>query len=516
MAQTYLNLGKALIILLMAGCPFILIQSLNNQKERLKIDARLRATFRQERENLLSGILSHHFRDNNSTAIQTLRRDHKDQPIEGLEPFFDRETFARYIAYRASPRSAVDELMLRHLRSEDRFYSGMPRRFAGWVELVRQAPLPLSEQDLDRMYRVGSEFWVAKGIHSHQYAFLLEQLPPVWQHRFRLQRQFVGGTINHDPNTFLVRLTEGDREVLTRHAIDDLTALNTSLEALNIGLRMEVRQTWQHYAQLNLTLAPQPLPSDTRLRRSEWIHIGIGLAIELMLLLIFAVLNKYHKVNQFQKQLLAATSHELRTPLAVMRQFAEMLQTKRDQFPSRIQTYHQYILRECLKMQFLVENLLSTAKFEHLSLRPKPTSFDLKPWFEETCTNAQHLSDDWSIDLASASIGVRWDAGLMQQVLVNLLENGRLHAGTNVEVTAQERGDRVVIEVRDFGENPDLRLFSRIQAFKRSDHPETGLGLGLYLCHKIVKAHHGKMSFHLAEPGLRVRLDLPREISEAT
>jgi len=140
---------------------------------------------------------------------------------------------------------------------------------------------------------------------------------------------------------------------------------------------------------------------------------------------------------------------------------------------------------------------------------PNCQFFELKPWLAELIDGVAGLAPEQKIRCTCPQIEVCWDAALMSQVLTNILENARIHAGTDIEVTVGVEAAAATILVRDFGTLADPSLIGRIQAFKPGGKSASGLGLGLYLSRRIVIAHGGSLTLDRADPGLTVKLVLP-------
>lgn len=510
------RLGRGLIALLMLVCPFFVVQSWRHQHESLTKDARLRAAFQQEWQNLLTEVLWRRFVTDRGGRAALLTRERPDDPLVGVPEFLSLDAFERLLGAERAEQSSVPDELQRLLWSDALYPSGLPQCYAGFVEILREAGPRLSEADLVRMHQVGAGLASAERLPRRFMTLLLDRLPSAWHEVYGLQRRFCALSGPDDGDGFYVFFRHEGREVFDRYAAAEIGQINRALRALNLDLALEADGYWAQYENLWLTLKPRSLPADEQLQAARNIHLFIFLFVEVILLVIYLLVDQYDKIHRFQQQLLAATSHELRTPLAVIRQFAELLEKKRDQFPARVQTYHQFVLRESIKMQFMVENLLQTARFEHLRLRPKPTAFALAPWLAECVEGARRLDGEWQVTVeALPEQEVFWDAAMMGQVVMNLLDNARVHAKTRVAVaaTVPEAGC-VRLTIRDYGEAVDVAAVRRVQAFKRSDQPETGLGLGLYLCSTIVKGHGGSMDFEAATPGLRVVLDVPARVSE--
>lgn len=113
--------------------------------------------------------------------------------------------------------------------------------------------------------------------------------------------------------------------------------------------------------------------------------------------------------------------------------------------------------------------------------------------------------------------GALVDRARVRLLLRNLLDNALRHgagAYRSPELMLSRVADVLVIEVRDHGPGvPGEQLARLAQAFYRPDSARTraagGVGLGLYLCRLVAQAHGGRLALSDAQPGLRVRVELP-------
>ncbi|MFN3973815.1 MAG: sensor histidine kinase [Dehalococcoidia bacterium] len=110
-------------------------------------------------------------------------------------------------------------------------------------------------------------------------------------------------------------------------------------------------------------------------------------------------------------------------------------------------------------------------------------------------------------------------ANNLQQVFINLLLNARdamPHGGT-ILIRCWAEGDKVKALVKDSGvgipKEAQARLF---EPFFTTKEPGKGTGLGLYICHRIVTEHGGRISVMSEEgEGTEVLLEFPVEASRA-
>jgi signal transduction histidine kinase len=109
------------------------------------------------------------------------------------------------------------------------------------------------------------------------------------------------------------------------------------------------------------------------------------------------------------------------------------------------------------------------------------------------------------------------DPGLVQQLLVNLLDNIALHtpAGTRASVALAVEHEQATITIADNGPGivpPDrervVRPFERGHDTLRRDNT-MGSGLGLAIAQAIMRFHNGALELADNRPGLMVRLRFP-------
>ena len=212
-----------------------------------------------------------------------------------------------------------------------------------------------------------------------------------------------------------------------------------------------------------------------------------------------------------KRELLLAISHELRSPLTRARLNAELVPDTEDTRVAR-----DALLRDLAEMRDLIASLLESERLAggHAVLQREPTDLNtLVQDVAEATRNGRPLRIDLDPSLPLLAL----DRTRLRLLLRNVLDNALRHGtGASVAPRIQTRveGDEVVISVRDCGPGvPEDKLGQLAQPFYRADparqRASGGVGLGLYLCQLVVRAHGGRMAFRNAQPGLEVEVRLP-------
>jgi anti-sigma regulatory factor (Ser/Thr protein kinase) len=130
-----------------------------------------------------------------------------------------------------------------------------------------------------------------------------------------------------------------------------------------------------------------------------------------------------------------------------------------------------------------------------------------------------------TVDVPDGGLLVKVDAERMTQVFGNILSNAAKHSsrGGHVHVGASANEDQVVITVTDSGDGIAPEFIGQIfepfvQGEQGLERKRGGLGVGLSIARKLVRAHRGEL--HVESPGVgkgsRFTVSLPRESTPST
>ena len=210
------------------------------------------------------------------------------------------------------------------------------------------------------------------------------------------------------------------------------------------------------------------------------------------------------KNEQLRANLLRSISHDLRTPLTSISGNADTLlhsynmldeQTRKQVFTD--------IYDDAQWLTGLVENLLSITKITDGSVKLHLSDQVIDDIVSEALRHIDRRSAEHhiTVDCGDEPLLVRVDAGLIMQVLINLVNNAVKYTppGSNIRITAIQQEKVAEICVSDDGPGiPDERKELVFKMFFTGSNliadSRRSLGLGLTLCQAIIHAHHNEMT----------------------
>ncbi len=210
---------------------------------------------------------------------------------------------------------------------------------------------------------------------------------------------------------------------------------------------------------------------------------------------------------RLKEEFLSAAAHDLRTPLTVVLGQAELLERRvaRDPTAPPDAAGIQRMVREARRLRDLVTELLDAQRLEQgaevMDLEP----VDLRTIVESVRRRYHDQGIDLKVTIPADPVVGSIDAPRFEQVIDNLVENAIKYTsdGRLPEVELTVDGGAARISVTDNGvgvpEEERERIFDR---FYRGSNvqgtSESGIGLGLYICRRIMDAHNGRI---WVEPG---------------
>ncbi len=208
--------------------------------------------------------------------------------------------------------------------------------------------------------------------------------------------------------------------------------------------------------------------------------------------------------EKLRSNLLRSISHDLRTPLTSISGNAENLLTnfERIDADSRRQLLTD-VYDDSLWLIGLVENLLSITRISEGRMNLNLSAELADEVIAAAVNQAERRAGGHTliVEPTEGLLLARMDAGLISQVIINLIDNAVKYTpeGSTVRISAAQSRNDIVFEIRDNGPGiPDRQKERVFEMFYTGEHSVSdcrrSLGLGLALCRSIIEAHGGKIT----------------------
>ncbi|HUY35033.1 MAG TPA: ATP-binding protein [Pirellulales bacterium] len=212
-------------------------------------------------------------------------------------------------------------------------------------------------------------------------------------------------------------------------------------------------------------------------------------------------------------QLAAGIAHEVRNPLMAMKILVQAAAARDDGAGLRGRDL-MVVDEEITRLEESIQSLLDFARPPQLAKATIDVRGLVSQTLELVSARAERQRVVVRCELPAQAIKVEADSGQIRQVLLNLFFNAldSLHVGGAIEVWAVA-DDWCSIHVADTGEGLSVKLGDRIfDPFVSTK--ETGTGLGLPICRRIVEAHGGRITaVNRPQGGAEFIVWLPRAAS---
>ncbi len=223
--------------------------------------------------------------------------------------------------------------------------------------------------------------------------------------------------------------------------------------------------------------------------------------LDVMILDFNKMVEELGSVETLKTDFVSNVSHEMKTPIAIIKNYAELLQTGKGTEEERME-YARSIEEAASRLSGLITDILRLNKLEHQRIDPEIKTFDLCAQLEECILNYEDMWDEkdlqLEVDMEEKTV-VDADKSLMELVWNNLLSNAAkfTEPGGRVTVRQTSSGGYAVVEVTDTGCGMSGESIRHIfDKFYQGDtsHSKEGNGLGLALVRRILMLMDGDIS----------------------
>lgn len=210
------------------------------------------------------------------------------------------------------------------------------------------------------------------------------------------------------------------------------------------------------------------------------------------------------RLEQLRTEFVANVSHELRTPLTSIKGFAETLLDGAAEAPELRTRFLRIIQAETLRLQRLIEDLLTLSHLENRDVRRPGGASYIQKAYEKIQPVIQQYAEakgiEVRVDLQNDLPPIALGEDLLSQVMLNLMENAVKYTSEGyIWLSAQAGIGEVSLDVGDTGFGIPEKNLSRIfERFYRVDKARSreqgGTGLGLSIVKHIVDGSGGKIN----------------------
>jgi signal transduction histidine kinase len=212
---------------------------------------------------------------------------------------------------------------------------------------------------------------------------------------------------------------------------------------------------------------------------------------------------RLRQLDEAKSEFLSIASHQLRTPLTSIKGLLSMLQ---EEFWGPLneeqKKYVGQISQSSERLLSLIEDLLNISRIEagRMQFDFQPISLEdlVEDAVKELETQATHKNLSMKFSKPAQPLPkVNADSLKLRQVIQNLIDNAIKYTEKGgLEINVRQEGKDIIFSSKDTGMGlpPGQHLFEKFERGQKATNQHTeGLGLGLYLGDKIIKAHSGKI-----------------------
>lgn len=188
-------------------------------------------------------------------------------------------------------------------------------------------------------------------------------------------------------------------------------------------------------------------------------------------------------------------THEMKVPLATAKGYAELAAKKiKNRDGKHVNTYLTKITSQIDRVSNIVGDMLDMTKIRTQKLKLIQADFDIDTLINETLAIfKEHNPKRRFHKKGHSKRQIHGDAQRIRQVITNLISNALKYSEGKIIVGVENSRDALIVWVKDFGKGvPEDNKQKLFQIFFRGNETTSeGLGIGLFICKSIIKAHGG-------------------------
>lgn len=214
----------------------------------------------------------------------------------------------------------------------------------------------------------------------------------------------------------------------------------------------------------------------------------------------FDRLRRVDEIEQLKGELVSTVSHELKTPLASVKAYSATLRQNPSLREGQREEFLAIIEQQADRLTRMIDDMLLVARVDGDQLLRQRVTIPVEPLVAQALAEVVVDAGKHSVEVRVGDARVSGDPERLRDLLRNLIENAVKYSprGGTISITADEKGGRTQIDVRDHGIGIDDEHLPYIfDRFYRVEPDATSLaggsGLGLYIVNALTRAHGGRI-----------------------
>ena len=220
--------------------------------------------------------------------------------------------------------------------------------------------------------------------------------------------------------------------------------------------------------------------------------------LDVMIMDFNKMVEELGSIETLKTDFVSNVSHEMKTPIAIIKNYAQLLQTGKASEEQRAE-YAKGIEDAASRLSSLISNILKLNKLENQCILPEMEDYDVCRQLCECILQFEDAWDEKEIELETQiedAAMVRADANLLELVWNNLISNAVkfTQRGGSVRICQTSTEDHIIVAISDTGcgiakENVN-HIFDKFYQGDTS-HAKEGNGLGLALVKRVLELMEG-------------------------
>ncbi|MCM3785858.1 HAMP domain-containing histidine kinase [Neobacillus mesonae] len=215
-------------------------------------------------------------------------------------------------------------------------------------------------------------------------------------------------------------------------------------------------------------------------------------------------MNDAQEAEQRKNDLVVYLAHDIKTPLTSIIGYLSLLDEAKDMPIEQKAKYVNITLEKAYRLEHLINEFFDITRFNLQSIVLEQTEINLSLMLMQIADEFHPMLAERSLTTSvqtADSLTLHGDPDKLARVFNNIMKNAihYSYSGTNVEITAAEQNDSIIIRFSNDGETiPAHKLNTIFEKFYRLDTARSsatgGSGLGLAIAKEIVNAHGGTIT----------------------